>query len=45
VIQLVDTRQAAFPPFESVKEQLRQQLAQDRLASFQRKVREAARIQ
>lgn len=45
VIQLVDTRQAAFPPFESVKEQLRQQLAQDRLAVFQRKVREAARIQ
>ena len=45
VIQLVDTRQAAFPPFENVKEQLRQQLAQDRLAAFQRKVRESARIQ
>lgn len=45
VIRLDDTRQAQLPPFEDVKPQIEQQLQQRRLAEFQQKLRDKAKVQ
>jgi peptidyl-prolyl cis-trans isomerase C len=43
VIKLEDTREAAFPPFEEVKPQIQQRLAQMKLQSFQEELRNKAK--
>ena len=43
IIKLEETREAAFPPFEDVKGQLKQRMEQGRLQEFQEGLRKAAK--
>jgi peptidyl-prolyl cis-trans isomerase C len=43
IIRLEDTREAPFPPFEAVKDQLKQRLEQIKLQEFQESLRSKAR--
>jgi peptidyl-prolyl cis-trans isomerase C len=45
IIRLDDVRQAQLPPFEQVKPQITQQLTQQKLANFQRELREKAKVE
>lgn len=45
IIRLDDVRQAQLPPFEQVKPQITQQLSQQKLANFQRELREKAKVE
>lgn len=45
LIYLTDVRGQKFPPFESIKEELRQEWVQNHLSEFQKKVRASARVQ
>ena len=42
-IQLEDTREAQFPPFDGVKPQIQERLAQMKLQKFQEDLRAAAK--
>jgi len=43
IIRLDETREVQFPPFEAVRPQIEQQLAQDKLQKFQLSLRDGAR--
>jgi peptidyl-prolyl cis-trans isomerase C len=43
IIRLEETREVQFPPFEAVRAQIEQQLAQDKLQRFQLSLRDGAR--
>ena len=43
IIRLEDTREAQFPPFESVKPQIEQRLAQAKLQKYQEDLRKSAK--
>ena len=43
VIRLDDTREASFPAFDQVKDQVKQRIAQVRWGEFQKKLREGAK--
>ncbi len=45
IIRLEDVRQAALPPMEQVKPQISQQLTQQKLAAFQKELREKAKVE
>jgi peptidyl-prolyl cis-trans isomerase C len=45
IIRLEDTRDAQVPPFEQVKAQVQQQLAQQKLGEFQKKLRDGAKVE
>jgi peptidyl-prolyl cis-trans isomerase C len=45
VIRLNDERQQAFPPLEQVKDQIGQQLAQQKMAQFQQDLRAKAKVE
>jgi peptidyl-prolyl cis-trans isomerase C len=40
-----DVRQAKLPPFEELKPQIAQQMEQQKLAEFQKSLREKAKVQ
>jgi len=44
IIRLDDVRQAQLPPLEELRPQISQQMAQQRLASFQEELRKKAKI-
>lgn len=44
VIEVVDARPVAFPPFDQVRTQLEEMMRQTRLAEYQQKLRSAAKI-
>ena len=43
IIKLEDTREAQFPPFEEVKPQIQQRLAQQKLQQYQEDLRKKAK--
>ncbi len=43
IIRLVDTREAQFPPFDDVKEQIKQRLEQTKMQAFQEELRNKAK--
>jgi peptidyl-prolyl cis-trans isomerase C len=43
IIKLEDTREAAFPPFDDVKAQLKQRLEQQQMQQFQDELRAKAK--
>jgi peptidyl-prolyl cis-trans isomerase C len=45
IIRLDDTRQAQLPPIDQVKPQIEQQLGQQKLANFQKEMREKAKVE
>jgi peptidyl-prolyl cis-trans isomerase C len=45
IIRLDDTRQAQLPPIDQVKPQIEQQLSQQKLANFQKEMREKAKVE
>lgn len=45
IIRVDDVRQAQLPPFEEVKPQIAQQMQQQKLADFQKTLREKAKVQ
>jgi peptidyl-prolyl cis-trans isomerase C len=45
IIRLDDVRQAQLPPMEQVKPQISQQLVQQKLAAFQKEIRDKAKIE
>ena len=45
IIRLDDTRQAALPPFDQIKPQITQQITQQKLGSFQKEMRDKAKIE
>ncbi len=45
VIRVDDVREATFPKFEEVKPQLEQQMVQQKMAAFQRELREKAKVE
>ncbi|WP_085315884.1 peptidylprolyl isomerase [Derxia lacustris] len=45
VIKLEDTRATQFPPFEQVKKQIQESLQQKKLATYQKQLRDAAKVQ
>lgn len=45
IIRVDDVRQAQLPPFEEVKPQIAQQMQQQKLADFQKSLREKAKVQ
>ena len=45
IIRVDDIRQAQLPKFEEVKDQIAKQLEQQRMAAFQTKLRESAKVE